>query len=581
MPKKSKKSKSKRQTLRQKYKVIRKVKEHHRKKRKEAKKLGIKKKEPKDPGIPNSWPFKEELIEQLTAQRQRQLARQQALKDARRVQAMDTDAKAELGHLQAAASDRAQKFEQEKVPLANKELSFIDSSRKAFFKDFVHVVESADVIVQVLDARDPLGTRCVEVERFIRKTNPSKRILLLLNKIDLVPREVAEKWLKYLREEMPTLAFKCSTQKQSTHLGTRASSKKKTSSIPESTGSEAAGSDTLLQLIKTYARNAGLKTAITVGIVGLPNVGKSSLINSLKRAKVAQVGNTPGVTRGIQEIHLDKQVRLLDSPGVVFADASSQGEAAAALRNAVKVEKLEDPVAPVGEIVRRCPAKQLMKIYNVAKYSSAEEFLDMVATARGKLRRGGAVDITAAARIILQDWNDGRIPYYTLPPKRETEIVGSAQVVPIWGKDFEAVLAEKEVTLVASLPSLNEEAGFFQTHAMDQPVVDIEAMAEGSSDLEEDDDDDDAMNEEEAKLKPGLKSKNSSEKQNEKLYDEEGQYNPHIARAERKKRRKGAVQHALDSDGGDDSDYDFGDAKLWAGANHYDNLESEEEDMMD
>ena len=60
------------------------------------------------------------------------------------------------------------------------------------------------------------------------------------------------------------------------------------------------------------------------------------------------MGNTPGVTKAVQEVHLDKQVTLLDSPGVVFAHAGAQGTAVAALRNAVKAEQLEDPTLPVG-----------------------------------------------------------------------------------------------------------------------------------------------------------------------------------------------------------------------------------------
>ena len=87
-----------------------------------------------------------------------------------------------------------------------------DASRRAYYKEFVKVVEISDVIIQVIDARDPLACRSPEVERFVRRTNPEKRVVLLLNKIDLVPKENVEAWLKYFREELPTVAFKCSTQ---------------------------------------------------------------------------------------------------------------------------------------------------------------------------------------------------------------------------------------------------------------------------------------------------------------------------------------------------------------------------------
>lgn len=216
---------------------------------------------------------------------------------------------------------------------------------------------------------------------------------------DLVPREVGEQWLKYFRQELPTVAFKANTQHQSgnlQHSKLRAGRSARKTPVAKTAedglkGSGCLGADTLIQLLKNYARNAGLKTSVTVGVVGLPNVGKSSVINSLKRARVAQVGNTPGVTRGIQEVHLDKHIKLLDSPGIVFSSADSEG--AAALRNAIKIERLEDPITPVGEILSRVAAKQLMALYKISAFEGTDQFLQHIAEARGKLKRGGIPDM--------------------------------------------------------------------------------------------------------------------------------------------------------------------------------------------
>ena len=85
--------------------------------------------------------------------------------------------------------------------------------------------------------------------------------------------------------------------------------------------STAVGTENLLNILKNYSRvdkDAKAKGLITVGVIGFPNVGKSSLINSLKRSKAAATGNTPGVTKQMQEIQLDKNIVLLDSPGVVL-----------------------------------------------------------------------------------------------------------------------------------------------------------------------------------------------------------------------------------------------------------------------
>ena len=108
------------------------------------------------------------------------------------------------------------------------------------------------------------------------------------------------------------------------------------------TTSTAVGTENLMNILKNYARVEGgdrkAKQVIAVGIVGFPNVGKSSLINSLKRSKAAAVGNVPGMTKGMQEVQLDKNITLLDSPGVVLTTKDQSDSLI--LRSALRVEEI-------------------------------------------------------------------------------------------------------------------------------------------------------------------------------------------------------------------------------------------------
>jgi nuclear GTP-binding protein len=203
-----------------------------------------------------------------------------------------------------------------------------------------------------------------------------------------VPRDVVSSWIKYLRNEFPTIAFKSSTQAQDMHLKQSATAVEHASQ-KQLLSSDCLGADSLVGLLKNYCRNAKIKTTISVGVIGFPNVGKSSVINSLKRSKACSVGNTPGMTKSMQEISLDRNIKLLDCPGIVFSQGKSETDADNALRNCVKVEMLEDPITPVEAVIKRCKAEQLVKIYNVPPFINVHDFLAHLARQRGKLRKVG------------------------------------------------------------------------------------------------------------------------------------------------------------------------------------------------
>lgn len=323
---------------------------------------------------------------------------------------------------------------------------FYDSSKKAFYREFRQVVDNADVILAVLDARDPLGCRVRAVEEMVASSGGRKRLVLVLNKIDLVPRDVVSQWLNVLRREYPAVAFKASTQTQKTNLGSIAMGEKIAGAL---TSSECLGADTLVQLLKNYCRNLNIKTSIRVGVVGYPNVGKSSLINSLKRSKVCKVGATPGITTVTQEINLDRNIKLLDCPGIVFASPSDSNDTAQLfLRNCLKVEQLDDPIAPIELVLSRTEPEQLMFLYSIPRFTNTNEFLCHIARRQGKLKKGGIPNMESAAKSVLNDWNQGKIPFYTPPPALPAT-PNNAVIVGNWAPEFDLEsLSKMEVETV-------------------------------------------------------------------------------------------------------------------------------------
>lgn len=438
--------KSKRFTTRHRAKVQKKLAEHHRKLNKERKNKPRRTKASilaKDPGIPSMFPGKEEFVSRSLNEREKE--KTQCLK------------RMDLQRLVADVQQRSQEYMETKyddlddvnVPVSTiTGRHYSDPSKKAFSREFSTVVEKSDVILEILDARDPMGCRVRAVEELVASSGGKKRVVLVLNKIDMVPREVVKQWLSILRREFPTIAFKASTQHQRANFGS-------STSTHLDSNTDCLGSATLIQLLKNYCRSLDIKTSIRVGVVGYPNVGKSSIINSLKRSKVCKVGAVPGVTTASQEIHLDSNIKLLDCPGIVFASPSHDNDELAELflRNCIRIDQLEDPIAPVNLILKKIPVDLLMLLYSIPRFSTTNEFLTRIAHRQGKLKKGGIPNLEAAAMVVLQDWNQGKIPFYTTPPsslfvsnsfsEANPALFESSSVVPNWAPEFDLSLLEK------------------------------------------------------------------------------------------------------------------------------------------
>eukprot|EP01035_Chromulina_nebulosa_P021020 gene21020-27243_t len=420
----AKKSKSKRLTLQKKYKVERRTKEHHRKLKK-GKINGTVKSKQKDNFIPNSWPYKEELLKEIKLAKEKMEMNKIKLKEKKREEQIKKKLGIPILSPKVSSSSNIKmdviddQMESDDILEVDEEIDIKlpqlgQNSRRAYLKELRKVIEKSDVILLVLDARDPLGTRSSAIEDMVL-SNYRKKLVYILNKADLVPRDVLIGWLTYLRKLHPTVPFKCNTQAQKGNLS-RISGKVAKQDDNTLLTSSAVGSEELISLLKNYCRVGDVKSIISVGIVGFPNVGKSSLINSLLRSRAVGVSSTPGFTKVSQEVILDKNIRLVDCPGVVFADGDS---ASVALRNCINVEEMIDFMTPIQAILDKCPQSYLMQLYTIPKFKPKDSmaFLALVAKTTGKLKKGGIPNIDAAAKGVLHDWNTGKIRFYCKPPQ--------------------------------------------------------------------------------------------------------------------------------------------------------------------
>uniref|UniRef100_A0A665T4W1 Nucleolar GTP-binding protein 2 n=1 Tax=Echeneis naucrates TaxID=173247 RepID=A0A665T4W1_ECHNA len=269
---------------------------------------------------------------------------------------------------------------------------FKKGQSKRIWGELYKVIDSSDVIIQVLDARDPMGTRSKSIESYLKKEKPWKHLIFVLNKCDLIPTWVTKRWVALLSHEYPTLAFHASL----------------TNSF---------GKGSLIQLLRQFGKLHTDKKQISVGFIGYPNVGKSSVINTLRSKKVCNVAPLAGETKVWQYITLMRRIFLIDCPGVVYPSEDSESDIV--LKGVVQVEKIRNPEDHIGAVLERAKPEYIQKTYRIPNWDSAEDFLEKLAFRTGKLLKGGEPDLTTVSKMVLNDWQRGRIPFFVKPPGPE------------------------------------------------------------------------------------------------------------------------------------------------------------------
>lgn len=302
---------------------------------------------------------------------------------------------------------------------------FKKGQSKRIWGELYKVIDSSDVIIQVLDARDPMGTRSKSIEVYLKKEKPWKHLIFVLNKCDLIPTWVTKRWVAVLSQEYPTLAFHASL----------------TNSF---------GKGSLIQLLRQFGKLHTDKKQISVGFIGYPNVGKSSVINTLRSKKVCNVAPLAGETKVWQYITLMRRIFLIDCPGVVYPSEDSETDIV--LKGVVQVEKIKNPEEHIGAVLERAKPEYIQKTYRIPTWSSAEDFLEKLALRTGKLLKGGEPDLSTVSKMVLNDWQRGRIPFFVKPPGPEGEEEDNARLAIEGPPDAVAAVQEEPADSAEAVP---------------------------------------------------------------------------------------------------------------------------------
>ncbi|KZF19177.1 putative large subunit GTPase 1 [Xylona heveae TC161] len=341
------------------------------------------------------------------------------------------------------------------------------------------VIERSDLIVQIVDARNPLLFRCDDLEKYVKEVDPRKNNLLLVNKADMMTVEQRTLWADYFeRAGINYKFFSASLAKERNEAQESESDEESIAEELEQVQQSAGGEDKLaeetkkLDLQDAQDENAQWTTEETldgpsssgakdqrvailtvdelealflenapeieqqnpdaprktvIGLVGYPNVGKSSTINALIGAKKVSVSATPGKTKHFQTIHLSPSVILCDCPGLVFPNFATT-KAELVCSGVLPIDQLREFTGPAGLVAQRIPQAFIEAIYGVkiptrpleeggTGIPTAQEVLSAYARARGFATTGhGEPDESRAARYVLKDYVNGKLLFCHPPP---------------------------------------------------------------------------------------------------------------------------------------------------------------------
>lgn len=274
-----------------------------------------------------------------------------------------------------------------------RESIFTKGQSKRIWNELYKVIDSSDVILHVLDARDPMGTRCHSVEKYIKTEAPHKHLVFVLNKVDLIPSKVAAQWIRHLSKEYPCLAFHASIN-------------------------NSFGKGSLIALLRQFSSLHSDRKQISVGLVGYPNVGKSSIINTLRNKPVCKVAPIAGETKVWQYVTLMRRIYMIDCPGVCPPNLNDTDDVLL-LKGSIRVENVEYPAQYVDAVLNRVQRRHIDRTYETKDWTDATTFLELIARKNGRLLKGGEPDLDGCAKIVLNDYIRGKIPWFTPPPARE------------------------------------------------------------------------------------------------------------------------------------------------------------------